>query len=200
MKNLSEQQLQEVGAGRLFRARDLDALGLTFRDVQRLMSTGEIERISRGLYRLAGVEPSDQLALAAVATRVPNAIVCLLSALGVHGIGTQLPSQVWIAIEHKAREPRLPEFRLRIVRFTGASLRYGVEPITFEGVPSRITNSARTVVDCFRFRRLVGLDAAKEALRDALTEGKATPEEISRAAEVCRARSVVGPYLEAVVG
>ncbi|HEX9775101.1 MAG TPA: type IV toxin-antitoxin system AbiEi family antitoxin domain-containing protein [Actinomycetota bacterium] len=200
MKTLTEQQLREAGVGRLFRARDLDALGLGFRDLQALLSAGDVERVSRGLYRLAGSEPSEYFALAAVAARVPNAIVCLLSALGVHGIGTQLPAEVWIGIAHKARPPEIPEFRLRIVRFTGASLRYGVEPIAFEGVPARITNAARTVVDCFRFRRLVGLDAAKEALRDVLEERKATPDEILRAAEVCRARTVVTPYLEALAG
>lgn len=122
--------------------------------------------------------------------------MCLLSALSVHGLGTQLPREVWIGIAHKAREPRLPELPVKVIRFSGASLRYGVEKITFEGVSARITNPARTVVDCFRFRRLVGKDVAFEALRDAVRERKATADEIWRAAEACRARSLVGPVLE----
>ena len=162
------------------------------------MDNGSVERVARGLYRLADVEPTEHYTLAAVCARVPGAIVCLLSALSVHGLGTQLPWQVWIAIPHKARMPRLPELPAKVVRFSGASLHYGVEGVAFEGVPTRITSPARTVVDCFRFRRLVGKDVAIEALRDALRERKASVGEIWRAAEVCRAKSLVGPVLEAL--
>ena len=103
-------------------------------------------------------------------------------------------------IPHKARAPRLPELPIRVVRFFRASLRYGVVDTTFEGGPARITSPVRTVVDCFRFRRLVGKDVALEALRDALRDRKASPEEIWRAAEVCHAKSLVGPVLDALLG
>ena len=119
----------------------------------------------RGLYRFAEAELTEHYTVAAVCARVPDSIVCLLSALSVHELGTQLPWQVWIAIPHNARTPRLPELPVRVMRFSGASLRYGVVETTFEGVPARITSPARTVVDCFRFSRLVGKDAAIEALR-----------------------------------
>jgi predicted transcriptional regulator of viral defense system len=118
----------------------------------------------------------------------------------VHELGTQLPREVWIAIPHKARAPRLPELPVKVVRFSGAGLRYGVEKIQLEGVPARITNPARTVVDCFRFRRFVGRDVARQALRDAIRERKVSADDIWRAAEVCRARSLVGPVLEALSG
>ena len=160
------------------------------------MDEGAVERLGRGLYRLAEAEPTEHYTLAAICARVPGAIVCLLSALSVHGLGTQLPWQEWIAIPHKARTPRLPELPVRVVRFSGASLRYGIEDTAFEGVPARVTSPARTVVDCFRFRRLVGKDVALEALRDALRERRASADEIWRAAEVCHARSLVGPVLE----
>lgn len=195
---LTEEQLQEAGAGNFFRPRDLEALGLTYADLQQLVERGVVERVARGLYRLTWTEPTEHHTLAAVCARVPHAIVCLLSALSVHELGTQLPWQVWIAIPHKARAPRLPGFPLRIVRFSGPSLRYGVEEVRLEGVGARITNPARTVVDCFRFRRLVGRDVAYEALRTALRERKATPDEVWRAAEVCRARYLLGPALEAL--
>jgi predicted transcriptional regulator of viral defense system len=197
---LTQARLREVGAEAFFRSRDLGALGLTFRDLNRLVGDGAVERIAKGLYRLRSAEPTQHHTLAAVCARVPRAIVCLLSALRVHEIGTQLPREVWIAIPHKARAPRLPEFPVRMVRFSGPSLRYGIQQIRIEGVPARITSPARTVVDCFRFRRLVGRSAAQEALRDALRERKTTIEEIWRAADVCRARSLVGPYLEALAG
>ena len=131
-------------------------MGVDSRTLRRLVDDGSVERVARGLYRFTEAEPTEHYTLAAVCARVPDAIVCLLSALSVHGLGTQLPWQEWIAIPHKARAPRLPELPVRVVRFSGASLRYGVENAVFEGVPARITNPARTVVDCFRFRRLVG--------------------------------------------
>ena len=174
-------------------------LGVDSRGLRRLVDDGSVERVARGLYRLADAEPTEHYSLAAVCTRVPGAIVCLLSALSVHGLGTQLPREVWVAIPHKARTPRLPELPVKVVRFSGASLRYGVGIAAFEGVPARITSPARTVVDCFRFRRLVGKDVALEALGDALRQRKASADEIWRAAEVCRAKSLVGPVLEAVL-
>ena len=117
---------------------------------------------------------TENYTVSAVCARVPKATVCLLTALNIHELGTQLPWQVWIAVPHKARAPRLRELPVRVIRFSGVWLRYGVIDTTFDGVPARITNPARTVVDCFRFRRLVGIDVAIEATRDALHDRKAT--------------------------
>ena len=196
----SASDLSSFGLKTFFRARDAAELGVDSRALRRLLDEGTVERLGRGLYRLAEAEPTEHYTLAAVCARVPGAIVCLLSALSVHGLGTQLPWQEWIAIPHKARAPRLPELPVRVVRFSGASLRYGIEDTAFEGVPARITSPARTVVDCFRFRRLVGKDVALEALRDALRDRRASADEIWRAADVCRAKSLVGPVLDALTG
>lgn len=193
----TEARLRSVGAGAFFRPRDLEPLGYAFRELRGWVEAGQVEQVARGLYRLTSSAPTVHHDLAAVCARVPQAIVCLLSALRVHGLGTQLPHQVWIAIPHKARAPRIPEFPIRVIRFSGAALRYGVEDTRLEGVPAHITSPARTVVDCFRFRRHVGRDVALEALREALRDRKASADEIWRAAEVCRARSLVEPVLEA---
>ena len=192
--------LRSLRAKNFFRPRDATELGVDSRALRRLVDEGSVERVARGLYRIADAEPTEHYTLAAICARVPGAIVCLLSALSVHGLGTQLPWQEWIAIPHKARTPRLPELPVRVVRFSGASLRYGVENAAFEGVPARITTPARTVVDCFRFRRLVGKDVALEALRDALRDRRASVGEILRTAEVCRAKSLVVPVLEVLAG
>jgi predicted transcriptional regulator of viral defense system len=120
--------------------------------------------------------------------RVPNSVVCLLSALRVHGIGTQAPATVWLAIPHKARVPRLPGLRLRLVRFSGPAWTFGVRATSFEGVPARITTPARTVVDCFRFERLVGREVAMEALEDALRQRKVTIAELARVEEILPSR------------
>jgi len=193
-------ELMGAGLGAFFRPRDLEALGLGQSDLRKLTQSGVAERVSHGLYRLVEVEPSEHYTLAAVCAGVPSAVVCLLSALRYHEIGTQLPREVWIAIAHKARAPRLPKFPVHLIRFSGVRLRYGVESIQLEGVPARITNPARTVVDCFRRMRLVGKNVALEALREAVRDRKATREEIWRAADVCGGKSTIGPYLEALSG
>jgi predicted transcriptional regulator of viral defense system len=122
-----------------------------------------------------------------------------LSALGFHRIGTKVPHEVWLALDRKARRPARVQTRLRIVRFSGAMLSYGIETHPILGVPVRITSPARTVVDCFRYRGKLGLDVALEALRDALRSRAATVDQITRTAEVCRVRTVIKPYLEAII-
>lgn len=188
-----------LGDRTFFRHREAHDLGLDARALRRLVDDGSVERVARGLYRVADAEPTEHYTHAAVCARIPDAIICLRTALRIHELGTQLPHKVWIAIPHKARTPRVAELPIRVVRFSGASLRYGVVNTTFEGVPARITNPARTVVDCFRFHRYAGKAVALEALRDALYDRKATVGQIWRAAEVCRAKSLVGPVLDTLL-
>ena len=182
-----------------FRPRDLEPLGVTFRDLQGLVNSGAVEKVATGLYRLASAHPTENETLAMVASSMPRGIVCLLSALRFHGIGTQSPHEVWIALNYKARKPsRLPTRGVRFVRFSGPMLTYGVMTRSILGVPVHITSPARTVVDCFRYRNKIGLDVATEALREAVRMRVATVDEIVRAAEFCRARTVLRPYLEAL--
>lgn len=189
--------LGRLGARAFFRARDAAELGVHSGELRRLVEDGVLTHEARGLYRFADADVTEHYTDAAVCARVPGAIICLLTALRIHELGTQMPRKVWIAIPHKARAPRAAELPIRVVRFSGVSLRYGVRDTTFEGVPARITSPARTVVDCFRFRRMFGIHVALEALHDALDDRKATADQIWRAAEACRAQSLVGPALEA---
>jgi len=195
---ITKKKLERAGVGTVFSPRDLQDLGISYYELRKAADRGVVERIERGLYRLAGAEPTEHHSLATVCAKVPDAILCLLSALSYHEIGTQLPREVWIGIPRGNREPAANGAPIRVIRFSGASLTYGVQKIRIEGVPAKITSPARTVVDCFRFRRVVGRDVAIEALREALRERKATRSEIFKAAEACRARTVVRPYLEAL--
>lgn len=195
---LTPARLEAAGIGAFFRPRDLEALEIPFSELQRLVADGVVEKVGPGLYRLAAAEPSEFETLAMVASAVPGAIVCLLSALTLYGIGTQAPHEVWLALDRKARKPSRVPARVRIVRFSGAALSYGIETRPILGVPVRVTSPARTIVDCFRYRSKIGLDVALEALRDALGTRTVTVDEISRAAEVLRARTVIAPYLEAL--
>ena len=185
---LNEEILHQAGIGSFFRPSQLEPLGIPYHRLRQLEADDAIERVGWGLYRLADAEPTERYSMASVCARVPNAIVCLLSALQVHGIGTQLPHQVWIAIPHKAKPPVLTNVGVRLLRFSGAAWTYGIQETKFEGVPARITSPVRTVVDCFRFERLVGREAALEALREALQDRKVTTAALARSLEVLPSR------------
>ncbi|HEV3074422.1 MAG TPA: type IV toxin-antitoxin system AbiEi family antitoxin domain-containing protein [Thermoanaerobaculia bacterium] len=193
---LSRAEIEAAGIGAYFRPRDLGPLAISFPELQRLVAAGSIEKVGRGLYRLADVEPNQFETIAMVSSAVPSGIICLLSALRFHDIGTQSPREIWIALDRKARKPASVPTAIRIVRFSGPMLTYGVERHSILGVPLRITSPARTVVDCLRYRNKLGLDVALEALREAIRMRITTVDEIARAAEVCRSRTVMRPYLE----
>ena len=180
---LTQDILHEAGIGNFFRPSQLEPLGIPYHRLRQLEADETVERIGWGLYRLAEAEPTEHYSIASVCARVPQAIVCLLSALQVHEIGTQLPRQVWIGIPHKAKAPVLKEVGVRLVRFSAAALTYGVQETSFEEVSARITSPARTIVDCFRFQRLIGREAALEALREALQDQKVTTAELIRTLE-----------------
>lgn len=187
-QSLPGDRLRAAGLGAFFRPAQLAARGLTPDQIPRLIRRGVVTRVSRGLYRFTDAEPTEDYSLAMVCARVPNSIVCLLSALRVHGIGTQAPAQVWLAIPHKSRPPRLAGVRLRTVHFSGSAWTLGVTQTAFEGVPARITTPARTIVDCFRLERLVGPEIPIEALRDALRMRLVTIAELSRIEDVLPTR------------
>ena len=185
---LTQDILHDAGIGNFFRPSQLEPLGIPYHRLRQLEAEETVERIGWGLYRLVEAEPTERYSIASVCARVPNAIVCLLSALQVHEIGTQLPRQVWIAIPHKGKAPVLKGMGIRLVRFSASALTYGVQETSFEEVPARITSPARTIVDCFRFQRLIGREAAVEALREALDDRKVTTAELMRTLEVLPSR------------
>ncbi len=187
---LSEEILHDAGIGNFFRPSQLVPLGIPYHRLRKLERDEAVERVGWGLYRLAAAELTENYSMAFVCARVPNAIVCLLSALQVYDIGTQLPHQVWIAIPYKAKPPVLTDMGVRLIRFSGAAWTCGVQEMKFEGVPARITSPARSVVDCFRFQRLIGREAALEALREALQDGKVTTAALRRTLEELPSRSL----------
>lgn len=182
----------------LIRPYDLISLGIPRVSLTRAVRRSQLERVGRGLYGLPGREVSAHGSLAEVARRVPKGIVCLLSALRFHGLTTQAPIEVWLAIDNKAGAPRLDYPPLRIARFSGAAFTEGVEEHIVDGVTVRITSVAKTVADCFKYRNKIGLDVALEALREAWREKRMTSDDIWRYAKVCRVANVMRPYLESL--
>lgn len=198
MDTAAEKLIDFARSHGLIRPCDLVPLGIPRISLTRAVQRGQLERVGRGLYGLPGRQVSAHGSLAEVARRVPKGIVCLLSALRFHGLTTQAPFEVWLAIDNKAVAPRLDYPPLRIARFSGAALTEGVEEHIVDGVTVRITCVAKTVADCFKYRNKIGLDVALEALHEAWHEKRMTSEDIWRYAKVCRVANVMRPYLESL--
>ncbi|RAR55972.1 UNVERIFIED_CONTAM: putative AbiEi antitoxin of type IV toxin-antitoxin system [Acidovorax defluvii] len=182
----------------LLHSRDLTAQALPTVVLSRLVAAGKLERVARGVYSLPERALSEHRSLAEVALRAPRGVVCLLSALRVHGIGTQAPFEVWLAIPPHTPTPRLEQPTLRVVRMSGPALSEGVEPIGIDGVQVPVFNANKAVADCFKFRNKIGLDVALEALRDGWAQRKLTMDVLWHYAAVNRVANVMRPYLESV--
>lgn len=183
----------------LLTAREARRRGIHSQVLTRLVADGVLERVGHGRYRLPEAPRTEHHGLALAVAAVPQGVVCLLSALAFHGIGTQLPSKVWMAIDRRARAPTVEWPPMRIVRFGGEALTSGVEVHEVEGVPVRVFSPAKTVADLFKYRNKIGLDVALESLREVWRTKRATVDEITRYARICRVERVMRPYLEATV-
>lgn len=182
----------------LVRARDLAPEGIPRATLSRLVQSGRLSQVSRGIYALPGHTRSEQHQLAEIAVRSPQGVFCLLTALRFHRLTTQSPHEVWVAIPNKAHPPRLDYPPLRIVRFSGLALTQGVETHDVDGVAIRVYSVAKTVADCFKYRNKIGLDVALEALRECRRDKRATNDELWQAAKTCRVAGVMRPYMESV--
>jgi predicted transcriptional regulator of viral defense system len=174
-------------------------LGISREYLRKLNEQGLVQRVGYGLYSLADFEPTEHRTIVEACKRVPHGVVCLLSALRFHDLTTQLPFEIWLAIDRKAWRPRESSIPLRIVRFSGPALEAGVEEHEIEGVRVRVYNFAKTVADCFKYRNKIGLDVAMEALREGWRERRFTMDELWRYGKICRVANVMRPYLEMLV-
>jgi predicted transcriptional regulator of viral defense system len=182
----------------VIRSRDVERAGIPRHYLQRLVDRGKLRHVERGLYSASDISSSEYMSFLQVGHKAPRAVVCLLSALRFHEIGTQIPSEVWIAIDVKARAPKIEYPPTRVVRFSGAALRFGVEERRVDGELIRVYNPAKTVADCFKFRHKIGTDVALEALRECYRQKKASMNELWEAAKVCRVANVMRPYMESL--
>ncbi|MCE9636781.1 MAG: type IV toxin-antitoxin system AbiEi family antitoxin domain-containing protein [Planctomycetes bacterium] len=188
-----------LGLPAFFRPQDLAARGVAPDTVVTWVRQGQVVRVDRGIYRVVDYEATELETIAQVTAAVPHGVLCLLSALRFHEIGTQSPPVVWMAIPRGSRAPRVRAVAVKYVAWTPTLMAYGVEARVAQGVPFRVTSPARTVVDCFRRRRMVGLAVAMEALSDAIRSRKASVADILSAADVVHVGRSIEPYLEAVL-
>lgn len=195
----AEQILDIVARTGVLRPRDLNAHGIPREQLRRLHQRGLLQRVGRGLYVLPDADVTEHHTLAEACKRVPQGVVCLLSALRFHGLTTQAPFEVWLAIERKARLPRVDYPLLRFARYSAPALKAGVEQHHIDGVLVKVYSPAKTVADCFKYRNKIGRDVAIEALDNCLRQSKCTIDELWRYAKICRVTNVIKPYLEALL-
>ena len=184
---------------RLLSAADVRAQGWSPQLLIKLEQSGKLQRVTRGLYSLPDSPLTEHKSLIEVCRRVPKAVVCLLSALQFHGIGTQAPFEVWIALPEGTQSPALTYPPLRIARLRGEAYSEGMETVVEQGFTIRVYSVAKTITDCFKFRHKIGLEVAMEALKDAWQQRRLNMDEVMHFANVNRVAKVMQPYLEAVV-
>ncbi len=164
-----------------------------------MRDSGEIEIISRGVFRLSDIPPLGNPDLVTVATRVPHGVICLISALSFHELTTQIPHEVHVALQRGAEEPRLDYPPIRTYRFTGEAFTAGVDTHELDGVGVRIYSLEKTLADCFKFRNKVGLDTVIEAIRFYRERRKVKVDDLLFYATICRVNKIMRPYLEAIL-
>lgn len=182
----------------LLRASHLQELGIARVVLSRLTASGQLERVGRGVYRLPDTQGAEHESLATIAVKVPQAVFCLLTALQIHELTTQLPRQVWIAMPQGSHLPKMDYPPVKMVQFSGEAYAQGIEVVRADQVELRVYGVAKTVADCFKHRNKVGLDVAIEALREALAANKTNANDLWRFAKICRVANVMRPYLEAL--
>ncbi len=198
MESAPKYPVQELALTQgIVRARSLAELGVSGATLQQILRKGELVRIGRGLYASPDRTVTELDHLAQIAIKHPRVVFCLLTALQVHGLTTQSPSEVWVAISPKARVPKYDFPPLRIVRMSAPG--DGITRVAVDGVVHiPVTSIAKTIADCFKFRNKIGLDVALEALRDAWNQKRVTMDELWESAEICRMTNVMRPYLESL--
>ena len=192
--------LQHIERCGLVHTRDIAGLGIPTVVLTRLVRSGQLQRVGRGVYTLPNKSMSALRSFAEVSLRAPRGVICLLSALRIHEIGTQAPFEIWLALPPGVSMPRITSPGIRVVRMSGSALKQGIEKKEIDSVQVPVFNAAKTVADCFKFRNKIGLDVALEALQEAWRTKKATMNDLWLYAEANRVSKVMQPYMEALVG
>ncbi|MBN2029815.1 type IV toxin-antitoxin system AbiEi family antitoxin domain-containing protein [bacterium] len=185
--------------GGMIRTADAIQNGIHPRTLYALRDNGTVEMISRGVYRLAELAAISNPDLVTVASRVPNAVICLISALSFHDLTTQIPHVVSIAIQRDSRSPRIDYPPISVHQFSSESYAAGIDKHEIDGVLVKIYNPEKTIVDCFKFRNRIGTEVVLEAIKTYRSRQQFNLEKLFTYAKICRVKSIMTPYLEAAL-
>ncbi len=182
----------------VIQVRDLRERDIHPEYLRRLCEKGSLVKLARGQYALPDLNISENHSLVLTAKSAPNAIICLVSALRFHNIGTQAPYEIWIAIKNRTAKPQVRYPKIRVFYYSGMAYSEGVEEHIIERVNVKIYSPAKTIADCFKYRNKIGIDVAIEALRDGWHENKFNMDELWHYAKICRVANIMKPYLESL--
>jgi predicted transcriptional regulator of viral defense system len=185
--------------GGVLRTGEALGAGIHPRTLYEMQRSGILEQLTRGLYRLSDLPPLGNPDLVSVSLRIPSGVICLISALAYHEITTQVPHEVYVALERGTEAPRLTHPPVRIFWFSGQAFTHGIQTHKIDGVPVRIYSPEKTIADCFKYRNKIGLDTAIEALKLYREKKRFESEELMQSARTCRVEKVIRPYLEALL-
>ena len=181
------------------RASQAQKAGIDLKTLQEMVDEGILKREGRGIYRLSDLPPLSNPDLVQIAIRVPNCVICLISALSFHALTTQTPYKIYIAIHRNSYRPRIDYPPIDVVRLGKKSYSSGIEKHIIDGVDVNIYSKEKTIADCFKFRNKIGQDIALEALKDYLGESTRDIEKLLHYARIDRVENVIKPYIEALV-
>ncbi|OGV26143.1 MAG: hypothetical protein A3F18_08515 [Legionellales bacterium RIFCSPHIGHO2_12_FULL_37_14] len=196
--NYKQKVLQMVRKAGVVRISDLTKNGITRATVSRLVSENKLEKLAPGLYCLPEAQLSEKESLIIIASRVPQAVFCLLTALQIHELTTQLPRKIWIAMPRGSHTPKIEYPPVKMVQYSEEVYVEGVEIIESDYIKMKVYNPAKTIADCFKHRTKIGIDIAIEALKEAYSKNKVSMDELWHYAKICRVANVMRPYLEAI--
>ncbi|WP_069132930.1 type IV toxin-antitoxin system AbiEi family antitoxin domain-containing protein [Rhodohalobacter halophilus] len=178
-------------------AEALDA-GIYPRTLYYMRDEGYLTQLERGVYQLQDSEPLSNPDFVVISRKIPDAVICLISALDLHEMTDEIPHKVHIALPRTSRNPSLDYPPVNVYRFSEETLTAGVETKQFDGISVKVFNPAKTIADCFKFRNQIGHDVAIEALKRGINERKATLADIFEYSEMCRVKNVIQPYIDAI--
>jgi len=199
MEKKAEKLIVELRKRGVLKTEEIQQLGISREYLRKLHQQGKVNRIARGFYVLPDYEVSAMQSIAEAAKQVSEGVICLLSALRLHGFTTQNPFEVWIAIERRAWKPHINgTTNIRYMRFSGDAFTEGVQTKIIDTIQVRVYSPAKTVADCFKYRNKIGLDVALEALKEGWREKLFTMDELWKFAKICRVSNVMRSYLESL--
>ena len=186
-----------IDSGGIIRTSEAIKAGIHPRIIYQFRDSGELEQLSRGIYRLTVLDEISNPDLVIIATRIPRAVVCLISALAYHEITTQIPHKISIALPRDSDTPRLDYPPFVTHRFSSDSFKEGIEVHQIDGISVRIYSPEKTIADCFKFRNKIGMDVVLEALKLYKTRMRFDVKKLLNYAKICRVDKIMFPYLEA---